>query len=147
MRERALRSAPPHIVGGLVTPGGLEPPTNSLEGRCVARVRIWPLVRFSASAGRYATGAVAAARRHCRDTPVASPVLAPPLLNRQPHRFSTTASFLFNPPFDQSLFSFLRSCHEYLIELMLDPRIDPFGLSAQKPKDERSPDKQRNCDP
>jgi hypothetical protein len=38
MRGRALRSAPPRSIGRLVTPGGLEPPTNSLEGCCSIRL-------------------------------------------------------------------------------------------------------------
>ena len=56
----------------------------------------------------------------------------PQFFDRQPHRFLPIAFLPINPPFDQSLLSVLGSCHEDLVELILDPPIDPLGLLMQR---------------
>ena len=67
--------------------------------------------------------------------------------NRQPHRFLPVAFLPISPPFDQSLLPFLGSCHEDLVELMLDPRINPeaadqlFGPSDAGPSDAEAADR------
>jgi hypothetical protein len=52
----------------------------------------------------------------------------PQFFDRQPHRFLPIAFLPINPPFDQSLLSVLGSCHEDLVELILDPPIDPWAF-------------------
>ena len=52
------------------------------------------------------------------------PIIPPQFFDRQLHR-PPVAFLSISPPFDQSLLPFLGSCHEDLVELMLDPRINP----------------------
>ena len=59
-------------------------------------------------------------------------IIPPQFVDRPPHRFLPAAFLPVDPPFDQSLLPFLGSFHEDLVELILDPPIDPLGLLMQK---------------
>ena len=75
------------------------------------------------------------------------PIIPPQFFNRQPHCFLSVAFLPISPPFDQGLLPFLASCHEDLVELMLDPRINPeaadrpFGPSDAGPSDAEAADR------
>ena len=75
------------------------------------------------------------------------PIIPAQFFNREPHRFLPVAFLAISPPFDQSLLPFLGSCHEDLVELMLDPRINPeaadqlFGPSDAGPSDAEAADR------